>query len=249
MRATKYNASGNDFIIFHDQQKEQRSALAKRLCTRHTGVGADGLVVLIPHGEYDFEWEFYNADGSSASMCGNASRAVAHYACEKGISKEGKAEFLTGAGIIKAEVNGEYVTSSMVTPKIIDKEIIEDGESWWLIDSGVPHLVVFRKDIEEFDLAKARALREKYNANVNIVKIVDRKNMLVRTYERGVEDETLACGTGIVAAFVRAFEEQKVESKVCILPKSNEEIDVSIEAGVYKLGGRVSKVFVAEIYI
>lgn len=249
MRATKYNASGNDFIIFHDQQKEQRSALAKRLCTRHTGVGADGLVVLIPHGEYDFEWEFYNADGSSASMCGNASRAVAHYACEKGISKEGKAEFLTGAGIIKAEVNGEYVTSSMVTPKIIDKEIIEDGESWWLIDSGVPHLVVFRKDIEEFDLAKARALREKYNANVNIAKIIDRKNMLVRTYERGVEDETLACGTGMVATFVRAFEEQQVESKVCILPKSNEEIDVSIKAGVYKLGGRVSKVFVAEIYI
>ncbi len=249
MRATKYNASGNDFIIFHDQQKEQRSALAKRLCARHTGVGADGLVVLIPHGEYDFEWEFYNSDGSNASMCGNASRAVAHYACEKGISKEGKAEFLTGAGIIEAEVNGEYVTSSMVTPKIIDKEIIEDGESWWLIDSGVPHLVVFRKDIEEFDLTKARALREKYNANVNIVKIVDRKNMLVRTYERGVEDETLACGTGMVAAFVRAFEEQKVESKVCILPKSNEEIDVSIEAGVYKLGGRVSKVFVAEIYI
>lgn len=249
MRATKYNASGNDFIVFHDNRQEQRSALAKRLCARHTGVGADGLVVLIPHEEYDFEWEFYNADGSSASMCGNASRAVAHYACEKGISKEGKAEFLTGAGIIKAEVNGEYVTSSMVTPKILDKEIMEDGESWWLIDSGVPHLVVFRENIEEFDLAKARALREKYNANVNIVKIVDSKNMLVRTYERGVEDETLACGTGMVAAFVRAFEEQQVESKVCILPKSGEEIDVSIEAGVYKLGGRVSKVFVAEIYI
>ncbi len=249
MRATKYNASGNDFIVFHDNRQEQRSALAKRLCARHTGVGADGLVVLIPHEEYDFEWEFYNADGSSASMCGNASRAVAHYACEKGISKEGKAEFLTGAGIIKAEVNGEYVTSSMVTPKILDKEIMEDGESWWLIDSGVPHLVVFRENIEEFDLAKARALREKYNANVNIVNIVDSKNMLVRTYERGVEDETLACGTGMVAAFVRAFEEQQVESKVCILPKSGEEIDVSIEAGVYKLGGRVSKVFVAEIYI
>jgi diaminopimelate epimerase len=249
MRATKYNASGNDFIIFHDQDKKNRCELAKRLCDRHAGVGADGMVVLVPHKEYDFEWEFYNSDGSSALMCGNASRAVAHYANEKGISKEGKAEFLTGAGVIRAEVNGEYVISSMVTPKIIQKDIDEDGESWWLIDTGVPHLVVIREHIDNFNLVQARALREKYNANVNIVKIVDKKNMLVRTYERGVEDETLACGTGMVAAFVRAFEEDMVEKSVRILPKSNEEIDVFFGDGVYKLGGRISKVFVAEIYI
>ncbi|MBN2767809.1 MAG: diaminopimelate epimerase [Campylobacterales bacterium] len=249
MRATKYNASGNDFIIFHDQNKKNRSALAKKLCDRHAGVGADGMVVLVPHEEYDFEWEFYNSDGSSALMCGNASRAVAHYANEKGISKEGKAEFLTGAGVIKAEVNGEYVLSSMISPRVVNKEISEDGESWWLIDTGVPHLVVIRDNIEDFDLARARALREKYNANVNIVKIVDKKNMLVRTYERGVENETLACGTGMVAAFVRAFEEGMVEKSARILPKSNEEIDIACEEGVYTLGGRVSKVFVAEIYI
>ena len=85
-------------------------------------------------------------------MCGNASRCVAHFAHEKGISKDGKAEFLTGAGVIHATINGMYVVSDMVEPKIIDKQIQEDEEIWWLIDSGVPHLVAVREDISSFDI-------------------------------------------------------------------------------------------------
>ncbi len=108
---TKYDASGNDFIIFHDNKKRDRASLAKALCDRQKGVGGDGLVVLIPHKDYDFEWEFYNSDGSSALMCGNATRAVSHYAIEKGISVDGRTEFLTGAGVIRTEVNGDYVTT------------------------------------------------------------------------------------------------------------------------------------------
>ncbi len=248
MTVTKYSGNGNDFIIFIAQEHRDRSALARLLCHRHNGVGADGMVVLLPHPKYDFEWEFYNADGSYAAMCGNASRCVAHFAHEKGISKEGKAEFLTGAGVIRATINGLYVVSDMVPPKIVRTDIEEDGEVWWLIDSGVPHLVAVRESIEDFDLAQARRLREKYNANVNICKIED-NDMYVRTYERGVENETLACGTGMVACFIRNHKEGRVSDEVRTFPRSGDELYVSYADGVYRFGGRVTKTFVAETLV
>jgi diaminopimelate epimerase len=231
--------------MFIAQEKQDRSKLAKKLCHRQNGVGADGLVVLLPHDKYDFEWEFYNSDGSKADMCGNASRAVAHYAHEKGISTDGTAEFLTGAGVIRATINGLYVVSDMVKPDIIDENIQEDGETWWLINSGVPHLVVIRDNIDNFDLEKAKALRDKYDANVNICK-VDADTMFVRTYERGVEDETLACGTGMVACYIRNFKEKKVPEQVKVHPISGDELYINYENGIYRFGGKVTKTFIAE---
>jgi len=248
MTVTKYSANGNDFIIFIAQEHEDRSNLAQKLCHRQNGVGADGMVVVLPHRQYDFEWEFYNSDGSKAAMCGNASRAVAHFAHEKGISKDGKAEFLTGAGVIRATINGLYVVSDMVEPKILRNDIEEKGERWWLIDSGVPHLVAVRENIDNFDLAEARRLREKYNANVNICRLGN-DTLYVRTYERGVEDETLACGTGMVACFIRLHQEGKVADQIKVHPKSNDELYVSYEDGVYRFGGKVTKTFVAETLI
>ena len=249
MTVTKYSGNGNDFIIFIAQEKSDRSELAAKLCHRQNGVGADGMVVVIPHPKYDFEWEFYNADGSVADMCGNASRCVAHFAHEKGISRDGKAEFLTGAGVIRATINGVYVVSDMVEPKIIDTQVEEDGETWWLIDSGVPHLVAIREDLSEFDIEQARRLRHKYNANVNICKLED-NTLYVRTYERGVEDETLACGTGMVACYIRHHKEEKIDgSQIRIQPKSGDELYVSYEEGVYRFGGQVTKTFVAEVLI
>ena len=248
MTVTKYSGNGNDFIMFVAQEKKDRSALAKKLCHRQNGVGADGLVVLLPHKEYDFEWEFYNSDGSHADMCGNASRCVAHFAHEKGISKDNTSEFLTGAGVIRATINGLYVVSDMTTPDIIRKDIEENGETWWLIDSGVPHLVVVRDDIDTFNLDEARVLREKYNANVNICKL-DGDTMYVRTYERGVEDETLACGTGMVACFIRNHIEGKVSKEVKVYPVSKDELYISYEDGIYRFGGKVTKTFVAETTI
>ena len=245
MTVTKYSANGNDFILIIRKKRKDRSKLAKRLCHRQNGVGADGLVVLMPHPEYDFEWDFYNADGSRATMCGNASRAVAHYAMGKGISTDGKAEFLTGAGVIRATVNGNYVVSDMTKPTILSKEIEEDGETWWFIDTGVPHLVAIRDNIEEFDLEQAKRLRDKYNANLNICKVED-NTLYVRTYERGVEDETLACGTGMVACFIRANLEKLVDNNVRVFPKSGDELYVSLENGIYRFGGEVTKTFVAE---
>ncbi len=249
MTVTKYSANGNDFIFFIAKEKADRSELAKKLCHRQNGVGADGMVVLLPHPEYDFEWEFYNADGSYAAMCGNASRAAAHFAHEKGISKEGGAEFLTGAGVIRATINGLYVVSDMVEPKILRTNIEEDGETWWLIDSGVPHLVAVRDNIDEFDLKQALRLREKYDANVNICRMEGDDTMYVRTYERGVEDETLACGTGMVACFIRNHKEGRAAEQVKVFPKSGDELYVSYEEGVYRFGGKVTKTFIAETLI
>jgi diaminopimelate epimerase len=136
----------------------------------------------------------------------------------------------------------------MTPPKIIRRDIEEEGENWWLIDSGVPHLVAVRNKIENFDLDKARRLREKYDANVNICKI-DGDTMYVRTYERGVEDETLACGTGMVACFVRNHEEGSVPDEVRVYPASGDELYVSVEEGVYRFGGKVTKTFEAETLI
>jgi len=246
LEVTKYNASGNDFVIFHDSQKKDRNELAKLLCDRQAGIGADGLVVLVPHKDYDFEWEFYNSDGSEATMCGNATRAVSHYAIEKGISIKGKCEFLTGAGVIKTVVNGDYVVTDMLEPKIIDKEIEEFGQKWWLIDTGVPHLVTQVKKIANFNIEEARELRHKYNANVNIY-YLEEHEMKVRTYERGVEDETLACGTGIMACFVRAHEEEKVKDVMPVYPKSQEELYAEYDEGQYKFGGKVTKTFEAKV--
>ena len=248
MTVTKYSASGNDFVMFVAQKKADRSELAKKLCHRQNGVGADGLVVVLPHPEYDFEWEFYNADGSVADMCGNASRAVAHFAYEKGIAKDNKAEFLTGAGVIRATINGLYVVSDMVSPEIISEEIEEYGEHWWLINSGVPHLVAVRDNIDDFNIAEARILRHKYNCNVNICMLKDNV-MYVRTYERGVEDETLACGTGMVACFIRNHKEGRIPDKIRVHPQSGDELYVSYEEGVYRFGGKVTKTFVAETLI
>jgi diaminopimelate epimerase len=133
----------------------------------------------------------------------------------------------------------------MTEPKILRDDIEAFGEKWWLIDSGVPHLVSIRDDIEDFNLEEARELRQTYNANVNICK-VDGDTMYVRTYERGVEDETLACGTGMVACFIRNHKEGKVPEQIRVYPKSGDELYVSYEDGVYRFGGKVTKTFIAE---
>ena len=242
MQLAKYSASGNDFVIFHSFVKRDRSEIAKKLCDRFTGIGADGLIVLLPHERYDFEWEFYNADGSVAEMCGNGSRAAAHYAYGYGLAPK-KMRFLTLAGVIEANVEGDVVESQLTEPKIIRSDIQEAGLSWWLIDTGVPHLVTFVEDLKQFDKKIAKNLRDKYNANVNYAKISGLNEMAIRTFERGVEDETLACGTGMAAAFLRANEEKSVGEGVRIYPKSQEELHLRRDKNRLYFEGGVEKIF------
>ncbi len=241
MQISKYDASGNDFLIFHSFYKRDRGNLAKKLCDRKRGIGADGMIVLIPHEKYDYEWEFYNSDGSVAEMCGNGSRAAAHYAVCNSLAPKSHS-FLTKAGVIDAEVSGDFVKIKLTKPKILKESFLEDGFVWHFYDTGVPHLVTYVDDLELFDKSLCSKLRYKYNANVNFAK-VESGNLYVRTYERGVEDETLACGTGMAASFYGAYLDGKVESSVKVYPKSKEELQLEIREGFIYFGGEVQNSF------
>ena len=249
MQIAKYSANGNDFVLFSSEVKEDRTELAKELCHRQDGVGADGLIVVVPHETLDFEWQFYNADGSHADMCGNGSRACAHFAFTRGFAKE-KMSFLTGAGVINAEVKESSAKSGMVMseltpPEILDKNIEFNGKSWWLLNTGVPHLVCMQESVNNFDLEEARELRFKYNANVNICCVVG-ENLQVRTYERGVENETLACGTGMAACFYRALQEGQVSESIEVYPTSGETLYLGVNERTITFEGRVVNTFTTE---
>jgi len=247
MQIAKYNASGNDFVIFHTFLKQPRNELAKKLCNRQNGVGADGLIVLVPHAVYDFEWEFYNSDGSYADMCGNGSRAAAHYAVSNGLSKNSM-KFLTTAGVIEATVENQQAEVKLTEPKVLDSIIVEEGFKWQLFDTGVPHLVTFVDDLKVYSKDIAREMRNKYDANVNFAKIdIENKTIHVRTYERGVEDETLACGTGMAACFYAAFSDNSVDEVTKVYPTSKEELTLSMKDGFIYFKGAVQKVFETSI--
>lgn len=245
MEVAKYSANGNDFVIFHSDVKEDRAELAKEICHRQDGVGADGLIVIVPNDKYDFEWQFYNSDGSTAEMCGNGSRACAHYAFTHDLAPKNMS-FLTEAGVIKAQVDGLMVLSELTPPKILLTDIDNNSKSWWKIDTGVPHLVSFTKNIEEFDIDEARVLRYEHNANVNIAYVDENKNLKVRTYERGVENETLACGTGMAACFYRAFKEGLVTDSIEVYPKSGETLYLGMNERTITFKGEIKNTFVTQ---
>jgi diaminopimelate epimerase len=241
MQISKYNASGNDFIIFHTFIKKPRNNLAKKLCHRQKGIGADGLIVIIPHDTYDFEWQFYNSDGSDAQMCGNGSRAAAHYAYINGLCSA-KMEFLTVAGVIEASIDKNLSEIKFTKPKTIQTDIKEEGFKWNFYDTGVPHIVTFVDDLNSYDKNIARKIRQKFNTNVNFAKL-EGDDIHVRTYERGVEDETLACGTGMAACFYDAHLRGDIKTKAKVYPTSKEKLELSIVEGEIYFKGEVEKIF------
>ncbi|MFK5881770.1 MAG: diaminopimelate epimerase [Sulfurospirillum sp.] len=245
MQISKYNASGNDFVIFHTFKKIDRSRLAIKLCDRQKGVGADGLIVLVPHNEFDFEWQFYNSDGSEAAMCGNGTRACAHYAFRNGLAKEDMV-FLTGAGVLNSSVRGYVVETMLTDPVKLSEPFEEEGILWYFYNTGVPHLVAFIDDIEDFNLSLATKMRYAHNANVNFCSIKDGV-LYTRTYERGVESETLACGTGMAACFYSANQDKKIGDFTKVYPTSKEELEFRLENEKLYFKGKVSKIFDAVI--
>ena len=244
MKYYKYDASGNTFVIFAADERKDYSKLAIELCDKDR-FDTDGLIVLIPHETLDFEWLFYNNDGSTASMCGNGTRAVALFAYERGLAND-KMRFLTGAGEISCVVNGDIVETQMTEPFEIKAPFSEDGYNCWIVDTGVPHVVILTSDINSFDEDVCRKFRQKYNANVNFALVDDNQNLLVRTFERGVEGETQACGTGMVASFLRALDLGLIDSVCKVYPTSKEELTIKYENETIYFSGQVKFIYSGE---
>ena len=215
IKFTKMVASGNDFVVIDKShpaspagRQVAKSAshqdLAKKICDRKFGVGADGLLVLEKSKIADVRMRIFNADGSEAQMCGNGARCIALYIGRKSIDIE------TKAGIIEAKVNANRVRIKLTDPKDIKFDIPVKLNARNLkvnfVDTGVPHAVIFVEGLDKINVSQiGRFLRyhEKFaprGTNVNFVEVLSKDSFKIRTYERGVEDETLACGTGTVAS-------------------------------------------------
>lgn len=238
----KMSGSGNDFILIdnrnHQVPVEDMVKFVRTVCERRVSVGSDGLILIENSDKVDFRWRFFNADGSEVDMCGNGGRCAARFALLKGIAKE-KMSFETGAGIIDAEVKEDVVKIKLTEPRDLktDYDIPIDGVLCRVssINTGVPHVVFYTDELETFDIVRTgRVIRfhEAYRpagTNANFVRIVDRGNVQVRTYERGVEDETLACGTGSVASALVSSWKGLVDSPVSVLVKSGEVLRVHFD--------------------
>jgi diaminopimelate epimerase len=235
----KMSGSGNDFIIIDNRDLSLNvgdlPAFARKVCARKISVGADGLLLIEPSKTVNFKWQFYNSDGSDAEMCGNAARCVARYAYLKGIAPK-KMSFETIAGIISAEVNDDVVKVRLTDPSPLriaqtimlnDRECILD-----CIDTGVPHAVAFVDSVETCAVVgTGRQIRNHEHfaprgANADFAEVLNRHKMKVRTYERGVEDETLACGTGVVASVLAAAWRGLVETPVDVTVDSSETLRI-----------------------
>ena len=204
----KYQGAGNDFIIIDNRSlffDDSNQKLIQRLCDRKFGIGSDGLILLQDVINYDFEMVYYNADGHLGSMCGNGGRCVVDFAKQLNIFEK-ECHFLACDGPHLATW-----TCSDISLRMQNVEVIENGIDYFFLDTGSPHYVKFVKDIESinvFEEGQKIRCNERFKndgTNVNFVQIKDQK-LYIRTYERGVEDETLACGTGVVASVLSAYE-------------------------------------------
>jgi diaminopimelate epimerase len=220
----KMSGSGNDFIIIDNRNgivdEGGLSSFIQKVCMRRMSAGADGMILIEKNDSADFMWRFFNSDGGRAEMCGNGARCAARFAYLNGIAGDAMS-FATDAGIVHAEIKGERSKVKMTDPSGFTDdctiELIGGPLALSCVNTGVPHAVAITDDIEAVDVrGKGREIRyHKYFApagtNVNFMTGIRSGTISVRTYERGVEDETLACGTGSIAsALVTAYKNKSV---------------------------------------
>lgn len=200
----KYQGTGNDFVILENRDNKYDNLTAKQIkhiCNRRFGVGADGLMLLNNHKELDFEMIYFNADGNRSSMCGNGGRCLVKFAKNQGIHKV-TYRFMAADGAHEADIDMHHI----VRLKMQDVNKVEYHSGHAILNTGSPHFVKFANNVEHIDVVETgREIRyskqfKEEGINVNFVETTDDDAIFVRTYERGVEDETLSCGTGVTAA-------------------------------------------------
>ena len=239
---TKMNGAGNDFVLMDNRGRKIKLAREQitRLCHRQRGVGADGLILLIPcaSGKADWAWEFFNNDGSAADMCGNGARCFARFV-QKLTGTKSAFTFETGAGIISADFHGDRVTVSLTRPRDLQLEqkvrLSIGMQPLHSLNTGVPHTVLFVPDADQAMVGElGREIRHHSHfaprgTNVNFVQQLGPGSIRVRTYERGVEGETLACGTGVTAAALISARLRQFTSPVKVRVQSGDELEVSFQ--------------------
>ncbi|GAA3577487.1 diaminopimelate epimerase [Snuella lapsa] len=251
----KYQGTGNDFVMIDNRQQtfdKNNTKYVAQLCDRRFGIGADGLILLENHDALDFKMVYYNADGNESSMCGNGGRCLVAFAKQLGVISN-KAVFEAIDGIHHATIDNGIVRLQMQ-----DVDTIEKYDKYLFLNTGSPHHVQFEEHLQDFDI-KSKGSEIRYGApynevgtNVNFVKKVKNDVFAVRTYERGVEDETLSCGTGVTAVALAMHSIGELTTNLVTLKVQGGELQVSfeVENGLYKnvwLIGPATLVFKGEI--
>jgi diaminopimelate epimerase len=246
IRFFKMTGTGNDFILIDNRSgvlnADRCQDFVRRACRHKLSVGADGVILIENDPEADFKWRFFNADASEAEMCGNGARCAARFAYLTGIVGKRVLSFRTLAGIIRAELLANSVKIQMTSPHSLqlDLSLEAEGRPFRLdvMNTGVPHAVCFVASEEELESADVerwgRALRfhprfQPAGTNVNFVWVRDHQYIVVRTYERGVEGETLACGTGDIASTLIAAARDRVVSPVEVKTRSGESLTIHFQ--------------------
>ncbi|MFY8129004.1 MAG: diaminopimelate epimerase [Chitinophagaceae bacterium] len=213
----KYQGCGNDFVIF-DNRENQITLSQKQIasiCHRNFGVGADGLMLLQNKEGYDFEMIYYNSDGNPSSMCGNGGRCLTQFAKDMGIVQD-KYKFIASDG----EHDAFIAETGWVHLKMKNVEHVINNNGDYIINTGSPHYVKITTNVKQLDVfTNGKAIRnseahKKEGINVNFVEITDEDNIFVRTYERGVENETLSCGTGVTASALACYHNENGFNRV-----------------------------------
>ncbi len=246
----KYQGTGNDFVLIDNREEQfpkENAELVSKFCDRRFGVGADGLMLLENHPTSDFEMIYYNSDGKLSSMCGNGGRCMVHFAKYLGII-EAITTFEAVDGLHEATIEKNWVSLKMG-----DVDEINVSKHYSFLNTGSPHHVEMVKDLESWDVyLKGKDIRHniygKEGANVNFVEQKEDAVFSVRTYERGVENETLSCGTGVTAVALAMFETEKTKSNSISLNTLGGQLVVRFEKvnGGYKnifLEGAAEQVF------
>ncbi|WP_036385452.1 diaminopimelate epimerase [Muricauda sp. MAR_2010_75] len=227
----KYQGTGNDFVIIDNRQNifpKNNTKLVAQLCDRRFGVGADGLILLENDKMSDFKMVYYNADGGESTMCGNGGRCLVAFAHFLGVIGN-KTTFTAVDGLHEATINGDLVNLRMV-----DVDEIREKPAYIFLDTGSPHHVQLVQDLKNFDVFKEGeklryGLYGKAGSNINFVEQQNADTFQVRTYERGVEDETFSCGTGVTAVAIAMHKSGKTEANTVKISTPGGDLSISFE--------------------
>jgi diaminopimelate epimerase len=227
----KYQGAGNDFIMIDDRDLSfpVNQLVIEKLCNRHFGIGADGLILLQTHSQADFKMVYFNSDGRESTMCGNGGRCIVRFAEDLNLIQN-TTEFTAIDGLHHAHISPLEVQLQMTNVSQVDQ-----FPSHSFLNTGSPHHVEFVEEVDEVEV-KHLGAKIRYGSpyfeegsNVNFVQILEDGSLKIRTYERGVEDETLACGTGITAAAIAAYEAGKIKSNQVEILSRGGELKVRFE--------------------